>query len=288
VLVATHPEPYEDAAATKFFESVEPRANLFQIDVETARGLAARNRGLHVEKFGHKVLDKLRNLGLAHILGDQVAMHAEIGAFYMFCLASEMADQIQSPLLTDSKEEAELGQAFLFAPRPGDHVSDMLLRLGIGLPSPEQLAEVPMDRMAAFAEQRGAERQRFRLAVEEIVEAAQGFTDPNAMSDYLSSQRVMIKTAVDDLLKTIDELRVGSISNVAKITVPTGMAAGIAALHFSAEAAAILSGLGLVISGISCYAETRGKLRQAKTSSQYHYLLSISDDLGIPPHGSLN
>ncbi len=220
VLVSTRPEPYEDAAASKFFASVEPQADLFRIDVETAKGLAARNRGLHVEKFGHKVLGRLHSLGLAHRFGDWVAMHDEVGAFYMFCLASEMADKMASPLLTDSQEEAELGQAFLFAPQLGDPVSDMLLKLGIRLPSAEQLEGVPMDRMAAFAEQRGAERQRFRLAVEGIVEAAQGFTDQNAMNDYLSSQRVIIKTAVDDLLKTIDELGVGSISNVAKITVP--------------------------------------------------------------------
>jgi len=204
----------------------------------------------------------------------------------MFCLASEMADKMASPLLTDSQEEAEMGQALLFAPMPGEEISDTLLKLGIRLPSPEQLGDVPMERMAIFAEQRGPERQRIRLAIEGIVEAAKGFADPNAMGDYLSSQRKTIKTTIDDLLKTIDELRVGSVSNVAKITVPAGVVGGLAAFNFSPEVVAILSGLGLIVSGISCYAETRGKLRQARTAAQYHYLLSVSDDLGIQTHES--
>jgi hypothetical protein len=284
LLVSTEPEPYEAAAADMFFRHVEPNADLFQIDKETARELAARNRGMHIEKFGHKVFGRLHDLGIAHKFGDWVTMHDEIGAFYMFCLASEMSEKMTSPLLTDSRDEAEMGQSMLFSPQPGEDVSDMLLKVGIRLPKPEQLQHVPMERMAQFSKDRAAERQEFRSAVEALVDATKAFNDPNAINDYLATQRIRIEAAVKNLLKTLDELGVGAISGVAKITVPAGLGAAIAALPFSPEAAAILAGLGLVISGISCYAETRGKLRQARTSSQYHYLLSIEKDLGIPAH----
>jgi hypothetical protein len=189
-----------------------------------------------------------------------------------------------SPLFTDSHEEAEIGQSVLFSPQAGEDVSDMLLKVGIRLPKPEQLQHVSMKRMAQFSNERAAERQEFRSAVEALVDATKALSDPNAINDYLASQRVRIEQAVKNLLKTLDELGVGAISGAAKITVPTGLGAAIAALHFLPEAAAILATLGLAISGISCYAETRGKLRQARTSSQYHYLLSIEKDLRIPAH----
>lgn len=281
LLVATRPEPYEDAAATRFFEHLEPNVDRFKIDVHTARELAAKNRGFHVEKFGNGVLHKLHMLGLAHRFGEWVTMHDEVGAFYMFCLASEMADKMAAPLFTDSPDDAEVGQALLFEPQAGEMFSDMLVSLGINLPSPEQLQGVTMEQMAGFAARRATERKDFREAMEGIVTAATANPDPNAIDDYVSKERGRIETAVSNLRLTIDELGVGAISGVAKITVPAGAAAAIAALPISPIAAAILGGLGLVIAGISCYAETRGKLRVARYSSPYHYLLSISDELGI-------
>jgi hypothetical protein len=86
---------------------------------------------------------------------------------------------------------------------------------------------------------------------------------------------------VKNLRLTLDELGVGAISGAAKITVPAGAAAALAMLPISPEASAILAALGLIVGGISCYAETRGKLRQARATTPYHYLLAISDDLGI-------
>ena len=184
-------------------------------------------------------------------------MHDEVGAFYMFCLASEMADKMSAPLFTDSPVDAETGQALLFAPEAGQQVSEILLRLGIQLPSPEQLHDTPLEQIVQFADRRKSEGLQFRTAVEGIVTAATAYTDPNAFNDYLSTQRTTIETAVKNLGLTLNELGVGAISGAAKITVPAGMAAALAALPISHEASAILDALGLIIGGISCYAETR-------------------------------
>lgn len=281
LLVATRPEPYEDSASTVFFQHLQPQADRFRIDLETARSMASRNRGIHIEKLGYGVLGKLHSLGLAHQFGDWVTMHDEVGAFYMLCLASEMADKMSAPLFTDSPADAETGQALLFAPEAGQQVSEILLRLGIQLPSPEQLHDTPLEEIVQFADRRKSERLQFRMAVEGIVTAATAHADSNAFNDYLSTQRTTIETAVKNLRLTLDELGVGAISGTAKITVPAGMAAALAALPISHEASAILAALGLIIGGISCYAETRGKLRQARASTPYHYLLAIHDDLGI-------
>jgi Family of unknown function (DUF6236) len=285
LLVSTRPEPYEEAASKRFFEHVEPRSDRFRIDIETARDLASRNSGIHIEKIGGAVLQRLQNLGLAHRFGEWVSMHDKVGAFYMFCLASEMADKMSAPLLTDSPDDAAMGQALLFTPDATANLSEKLVRLGINLPSPQQLQQLPMRKIAKFARRRAVEKQEFRAAVEGILETARSQTDQNAIDDYLSSQRVRIEAAVRNLRATIDELHVGAVSATAKITVPAGAAAAIAVLPLSHPAAAILGALGLTIGAISTYAETRGKLRQAKAGTPYHYLLALEDDLKIKAVG---
>jgi hypothetical protein len=281
LLVSTRPEPYEEAAAQQFFDFIEPKSDHFRIDIETARDMARRNRGIHIEKIGKPLFEKLRGLGMAHRSGEWVSMQEEVGAFYMFCLASAMAEDISAPLFTDSPDDAAMGQAILFRPDMAANVSEKLVRLGIRLPSPEQLRQIPMGDIADFAERHAVERQDFRAAVEEILKQASSLKDLNAVDDYLYSQRKRIETAVHNLEETLDELRVSAVSETAKITVPAGAAAAIAASHLSVAAAAILGALGFAISAISCYAETRGKLRQARASTPYHYLLAIADECDI-------
>src|SRR5262249_36489777 len=104
--------------------------------------------------------------------------------------------------------------------------------------------------------------------------------DPNAIQDHLSSNRVLINEAVEGIRATIDELHVGAVSTTAKLTVPAGVGAALAVLPVSAELAAVLAGIGLMIGVVSCYAETRGKLRQARLTSPYHYLISVEEEFG--------
>ncbi len=189
LLIATPPESYEAAAADRFFQHIGPASHAFTIDLNTARELASRNRGIHIEKIGDQVLWKLQQLGLAHPLGEWVSMHGEVGALYMFCLASEMSDAIEAPLLSDSEYDAEIGQAFLFEPQTGVDVTDTLMRAGIRLSGPAELSAIPTKEVAAFAHRRAAERQRFRIAVQGILEVVRSAADPHVLEDYLDKQR---------------------------------------------------------------------------------------------------
>jgi hypothetical protein len=280
LLIATSPGPYETVAADQFLSHIEPQSPKFRIDEVAARDLANNNRGIHIEKLGGNVLYKLQQMGLAHRFGDWVSMHDSVGAFYMFCLASEMAKQMDAPLMADSNQDAELGQSLLFEPTATADITDMLLDLTVDLPHEKQLHDISMKTIATFARKHAAERKRFRDAVENILNTARSNPDPNALADFLNSKRKEIDEAVSDHRKTLDELHVGGVSGAAKLTVPAGFAAGLAAYPISPMAASILAGLGLIVGGISVYAETRGKLRQAKRSSPYHYLLSIEKKFG--------
>jgi hypothetical protein len=280
LLIATQPNVYEEKAAERFFEHLESRAGKFQLDLETAKDLAGRNRGIHIEKLGFGIIERLKDLGLAHQFGDWVSMHDEVGAFYMFCLASEMSSQMSSPLLTDSPAETQLGESLLFESNGGDELTEVLYRVGIKLPSPDKLHNVPMSQVASFAAQRAPERKRFREAIEGIIEKVRSTHDANAIDDYLETQKIEIEEAINDMNRTVDELRVGIVTSVAKVTIPTGITALTGyILPISPMVAGILTAIGLSLGVVSCYAETRGKLRQARTSAPYHYLTSIETDL---------
>ena len=208
-------------------------------------------------------------------------MHDEVGTFYMFCLASEMGQKMNASLMGDSSEDAALGQSLLFEPTSPAEVSDHLLDVGISLPTPEALRDVPIEKIADFAQRRAGERMRFREEVEGIIDAARSASDPNQIADHLSKRKVEIKEAVEAMRKTQDELLTGGGVGVAKITVPTSFASAAAIAHVSPVGAAILAAAGIAVMAIGCFAETRGKLRQAKLLSPYHYLISIENDLGL-------
>jgi hypothetical protein len=94
------------------------------------------------------------------------------------------------------------------------------------------------------------------------------------------TRKTEIAEAVDAMRKTQDELLTGGVVGVAKITVPTSFAGAGAIAHVSPVGAAMLAAAGIAVMAIACFAETRGKLRQAKLSSPYHYLISVENDLG--------
>jgi hypothetical protein len=97
----------------------------------------------------------------------------------------------------------------------------------------------------------------------------------------LSKRKKQIAEAVNALRQTQDELLTGGITGFAKITVPTSFVSAGAIAQVSPVTASILTAAGIVIMAIACYAETRGKLRAAKLSSPYHYLVSAEKDLDL-------
>jgi hypothetical protein len=281
LLVCTDPVPYENQAADTFFEHISPQAANFRIDLDAGRELARNKRGIHIEKIGMEFLWRLQHMGLAQKFGDWVSMHDEVGAFYMFCLAAEMGQKINAALLGDSSEDAVLGESLLFEPSSPAEVSEHLLDVGISLPTPVALHHVAIDKIADFAERRAGERLRFREEVEGIIAAVRSASDPNQISDHLSKRKVEIAEAVEAIRKTQDELLTGGAVGVAKITVPTSFVRAAAIAHVSPVGAGILAAAGIAVMAIGCFAETRGKLRQVKLSSPYHYLTSVENDLGL-------
>lgn len=284
LLVSTRPEPYEAAAAATFFRCIEPHRGHLTIDLATASDMAATSRGIHIEKIGGPVLHEMQEQGIAHRLGDWVHMHDQVGALYMFCLASEMGKRMSVPLLSDASEEAALGEALLFEPEGDEAVTETLLQMGIDFPSGAQLENVSAQDIIKFCQRRAPEKLAFREQIERLNAVARTSADPNAVADHLATQKTHIHAAVKDIRRCFDEIKVGAaVGALTKITVPAGIGAAIGSLALPASAVASLATMGIVVSAIACYAETRGKLRQARAASPYHYLLTLKERFGIEP-----
>lgn len=280
LLVATSPSGYEAGASKRFLGIVAPRLDEFRMTLQEAGALAARREGIHVEKMLMGLLDRLEALGIAHRFGPWVSMREEVAALYMYCLASEMGERMGTPLLCDSLEVAALGQALLFGENEGPETNDLLVSLGIELPSPISMDSVSTEEIISFSEKRRDERVRFREAIEEILNKARSAADPHQLEDFLQTERGKVASAVRDYRATVEELQVATITSTANLATPALAASAVAAFNLSPATATVLAGIGLAIAGTNIVAATRGKARAVRSSSPYHYLHAIEMEFG--------
>jgi hypothetical protein len=286
-LISTSPVEYQEAARVRFLsDCVVPvtadksRHDLFRVDLIHTADIPNRSK-VHVEKLGYELVMELQNQNLARQDGEWVTIRDEVAAFYMYCLACEMSRRIEAPLFTDSPSDAMVGKAMMFQ-QPANTktpLADWLMQLDIDLPGAQELRSTRMATILEFSNKRQDERRRFRKAIEGIIKHASAVTDPNAIADYINDQRQEIKNSSVNLNRTFAELGIQAVNSVAKLTTPAAAGWAIGALSAGPEMGAILSGVGICVGFLSCVAETSGKLRQAATSSPYHYLNSIRREL---------
>ncbi|HKI01439.1 MAG TPA: DUF6236 family protein [Thermoanaerobaculia bacterium] len=290
VLLPTPSTEYNQAAEEMFFQKIMPsleQQDFIQTFSVKHPDVSVDDR-IHVEKMGYPVATKLEDLGLAKRKGEWITVRDELGNFYMHCLATKMSQMMGAPLFTDSPGSTSWGKSLVFSPTKGassDELTDELIQLGIRLPSPEAMAQVPIEKLLRFHHLRAPERQRFRRTIEDILEKAASKEDRPALADYMADKRTEITAAIDDFRGTLDDLQVQAVNSIAKLTTPaavTTLAGAIPAAVLGAPVlAAILTGYGLFLAGVSVYAETRSKLRQAKLGSPYYYLLSVEREIGV-------
>lgn len=279
LLVSTSPVSYETNTLNLFLSKVEPHAKRLGISPEVVHKVQAESGGIHIEKIGYEAVRRLERLGLATRAGAWVGMKEEVGAYYMFCLASEMGAQMKATIFTDTEENATIGQSLLFQPRAAETRTDVLVKLGIQMPLPQELAKVPLKDFIKFTKESGGQRRAFREAIEVVLNAASSIQDPNALEDFLHNERAKLEDALKAHNSKLRELNLTTMNAVAALTAPAGFGTAIGSL-LGPVGAAIGMAVGLTISGVACFVETRGKLKEAATSSPYHYVLSLEHQFG--------
>lgn len=292
----TLPADYLLAASERFREAIiplldhpflEPRTMLSEMaQVMDRRGIGPgvapdREVSIHVEKMARGLLHQLQDRGLARRTEDWIAVERGVGNLYMMCLASEMSARIRSPLVTDTPEYASCGEYLAYGdpPDPADvtGTSDLLLRLGINLPSTEHLSRVPMERILGHHRRFAAERRRFRQAIEEIQRAAATISDTNALADFLAEKAAEIRVADEAHQKTLEDLHVETVGSALLISCPTVLASTAAVVKAVGEAGLAVVGGGIAVSIVNWWATRRRERRERVGGSPWHYLLPLKE-----------
>jgi hypothetical protein len=290
LLIATPAEGYTAQAETRFIAALErldgESRDQFIIDAPTVRAIARAGEGIHPEKIGTRALDRLTEMGFARVHEGWVSMRRELGAAYMFYLASEMSSGMRAPLFTDSRPIAVAGETVHFDADLQDHAdtTESLLHFGIAMPSPEEVANIDVTTLAKFCRDRRDEKRAFRQAIEKLA-AKVPTDDPHAFRFATREASAEVETAYSDLRASVEELGITKLSGLAKIVRPAVPALAVYATTGNELLAAGLTGLGISLEILSWYAESRGKSRRARRDSPYHYLLSMEQAVGRPVVG---
>ena len=198
---------------------------------------------------------------------------------YLMCLAKTMSEELKVPLATDTAVYASAGQYLAFgqpaAKRAVNSRRNILLRLGLGFPSPAAMKHVPLKEIIRFRKSHADERSRFREHVESIVREVANCADPAQLDDYLADERLKIQRSISQYRLQLDELRVRSVVSALNIACPTmiSSAAANAVGLIGPVATAVTTGTGLAISAVAWWADVRERKRNLRGGSTWHYAL---------------
>lgn len=280
------PRPYTKRAEVVFRQSILPLVE--QSDQtqgqamlkSVADAIGDRRGWVHANKMTQGLRGELEGRGiLQHGPDQRMFLDQGFDALYMTCLAKEMGIATSRPPLTDAKEYAACEALLQFgADPPAENLEadqaggPFLIQLGIALPSPQQLAHIPLETIVEHHRKRQDERRAFRRAVEAITAEVSEVTDPTALTDRLTDQKRAIETQVANYRKTLDEINDQAIASVLDISVPAwGMTAVGASVLAGTGVGVVLAGLGLTIKVVKWWAKVRHDRREAVASCPWHY-----------------
>lgn len=286
---ATSPSDYTDRAEEIFLDKLRTRDESgVTLEDSLRRGthtldpeLFRPSEGIHVKKVSRRLVLRLTDLGLVRRAEDGwLQFDSRVGALYMTCLATAMADAIRAPLVTD--ESPYLGWAHLFAANGrgrGASLDSGLAALSIDWPDISELAAIPTNRFLEFHRRRAPERQAFREALQIIVADLASIEDRNQLADAISMHRRDVEQRLRDLRDAQQELGLRTLVGALSINCPTLIAAAAAAPFVGPVAGALIAGGGLALCVASWAAGLRGEHRGLRRSDPLYYALAVRSHL---------
>jgi len=298
---ATSPFDYTDRAEQIFLDKLSTRDESGRtLEDSLRRGMHnldpeffGSSERIHVEKVSASLVHRLMDLGFVDSVEGCCCRSCEsnrrrwlqvdsrVGALYMTCLATAMADAIRAPLVTD--ESPCLDWAHLFAATPDGATADRLVpclaALNIEWPDTDALAAIPTDRFLAFHERRSPERKAFREALQSILADLARIEDQNQLADAIATHRRDVEQRLRDLRDAQQELGIKTLVGALSINCPTLIAAAAATPFVGPGAGALIAGSGLALSAASWAADLRGAHRGLRRSDPLYYALAVRSEL---------
>jgi len=291
IIIPTNPKDYTMSASVRFAQKMQKYChNQGELDVKVRNYLdekfpELKNVTIHSNKLNEKLFQEMgHKVILGHFVNGVSRFYQAqpyISALYLMALASEMSKKIHVPMLTDIPGLSGLGQHILWSDtiipiETGQ--SNILIQIDIEFPSAESLKKLSFDDIIKFRHKRNDERRRFRRAIEEIRNKAQGIDDFYALADCLNDQKQEIRNAIDDHHKTLQDIGIKSLTSSIKATWPAlfGIAIGQIAGGFAGVLSAIgLAGISFAFSEMSISQE----LRKGIKDCPWHYLINLEQEM---------
>lgn len=276
------PDEYLKEAAEKFDNYLVP---LFEqdadaiYDAEYLKEKLSSYMQIHPEKLTSVLQNDMAIFGATPSDDGYIKVPSHVGGPYMMCLGSVISDHTGFPLVTDDHAFEAMGEYLSFSAGQKAVVEDphykALLRLGITMPSPGAMINLPMKTLLKFREKRQAERIEMRDAVSQLIEKASQLGDPNSIKDFWMGHNKRVVQALKAYRDTMVDLRLIDIGSMLKIGIPAGVASGIAAWSgwISPEVAGILTATAFGISAARWWGKRRFRRRAASQGCPWHYAL---------------
>ncbi len=226
--------------------------------------------------------------------GEWLGVHPKIGQAYMTALASSMGRRGALAVVSDNPQFTVAGCGFpvrqLFAnliegdlaleAAKGDSAESVLGVAAMKCVLPENLAEVPIEKIIAFRKESIIERARYREAVDNATAHLSGITDPEALRDHLDVAGDQIQAAVEKLEGKMNKLLGKTVIGVVGVSkdLPDLITAGLVALGIS-TGNPYLATAGFAF---NAYRAVRDKRREnAELRDQpYAYLVELREEFG--------
>ena len=240
LLVNIDPADYVDMTARRFDEYLVP---LFEndpnatFDAKHVSELLVETAKIHPLKLADTLRADLLQMGVEHQEDGFLSVPEKLGGPYMLCLGTVMGERLGVPLVTDDPAFERLGEYFSFSVPPtqdsakhetvSDPAMHALFRLGLPMPTRNQLWNVPLDKVLRFRKKYEPERVSLRIAVDGVVAEAAKISDPNKMKLFWKKKKTEVDAAIMNYQRSMGALNLMALSSLFKVSGPTGVSTAI-------------------------------------------------------------
>jgi Family of unknown function (DUF6236) len=295
LLVNIDPSDYIDDTAKRFDEYLVP---LFeqdpgaQLDADYIGKLFSETARIHPAKLKYSLRGDLADLGVNEKEDGFYKVPSKLGAPYLLCLGTVMSEKIGVPLVTDDPSFEKLGEYFSFATppatpnagaaAPNDPTRNAMFRLGLPMPSDNQLWDVPLDKVLRFRENHEAERVAMRVAVESIMSEAEKIDDPVRLDLFWRKKKKEVDTAVKNYQRTMRSLNLMAFASLFKISIPTGVTTAVMANAgwLGEKTAMVLTGAAFAVDAAGWWGNRQFRKQQTDQKCPWIYSLKVRDRFG--------
>jgi hypothetical protein len=238
---------------------------------------------VHVDKISVNLLEELRKRDLIHEgYYSFMEMNPGIAAAYMTTLAGEIAQQLNTPLITDN-ERINIASLY-FNTTEGSYqpTNDgwKLAQLISPFPSPESVHDFSMNDILEIRDSLKGERNQFRRYMQTLIIRLEQAHSDQAVNDIIDDMKNEISEQIQQYEDSMRQHDITLSSKYSRAMITTNVPAMAGGLVFGGPMGMIVAGgLNICINSVEWYGKRREYSHQLRQICPCHYLISLQSEL---------